>query len=116
MITSRPTLHDRSDIAKITATMLERMSDHYKGQLSTRTIYHDPLDCAVARPTSSECGELNPFMHHGYKMLCMSPSARTLVLSMSQNEGVTRYCSHGRRDFGSGACPMVLCSRTPTRR
>ena len=32
MITSRPILHDRSDISKITATMLERVSDHYKGQ------------------------------------------------------------------------------------
>jgi hypothetical protein len=32
IITSRPILHDRSDMSKITATMLERLSDHYKGQ------------------------------------------------------------------------------------
>ena len=52
MIAFRPILHDRSDISKITETMLERVSDHYKGQLSTSTMRRHPLDRAVARPTT----------------------------------------------------------------
>lgn len=109
MIASRAILRDRPDIAKITASMLDRESDDYKRELATRTTY-----CTHSIATLGDQHHLiavrQPFMHHGVLDAVGNPYVGLRYWSQSAQSDVDGHYIDGR----SGAerrCPGDECSR-----